>query len=146
MHTWPSTSRPKGPACTVRPQRPKRTRAHHREGDLRPAVDRRSRCENPSRVNQGRERVGAKVKAAALWVLPSVESVGRKAQLQRARGAGRIHRQVSARTRVQRCVREHPAALPPAVSRRDGDRGRKSRNSRRPRCAPSGRCSSRHCS
>lgn len=52
----------------------------------------------------------AKEKVSAPWALPSIESVGRKAQLRRTRGAMRIHGQVSAGDRVRCYRRQHRAA------------------------------------
>lgn len=74
----------------------------------------------PNRLQQGR------MKAEALCSLPSVESVGREAQPQRARGAVRLHRQVSAGSPTPHGGRRHRTAAAStaaaAVSRRNGAR------------------------
>lgn len=61
------------------------------------------------------------IERSALWSLPSVECVGRKAQLQRACRAVGLHLQVSVRSPAPRRGRQHLAAPgAAAVSRRDG--------------------------
>lgn len=111
MHTRPSTARSRRPAGGER-----LTRATHGEGG----------CGATPRARAGTRGAGR----GALWASPSVEGVGRKAQLHRTRGAVRLHRRVSARAGVRGQGGQHRAAPAPAVSRRDGGPDRKSRHFR----------------
>ena len=97
--------------------RPKLPSATHGEGGLRSAGNAGSAA--TPKASAGTKAVG--IERSALWSLPSVESVGRKAHLQRAGGAVGLHRQVSAGSPAPRGRRQHRAApAAAAVSRRDG--------------------------